>query len=64
MTNRESMVDVVEFHTLLLLLFVIYRCTRTASPEKKDSMYLCKCENLNFKEKKSPISNDNREKTS
>jgi hypothetical protein len=31
----------------------LYRCPRTVSSEKKGSMYLGKCGNLNFKEKKS-----------
>jgi hypothetical protein len=30
-------------------------CPRTASPEKNGNTYLCKCYNLNFKEKDSSL---------
>jgi hypothetical protein len=47
-----------------LLYETVYTGILALFPQgKKGSRYLRKCDNLNFKEKKSPISSDNREKS-
>jgi hypothetical protein len=57
--KNKKILTVWTGHKYVLVALKIYRCPRTAAPEKRE--YLGKWDNLNFKEK-SPISSDNREK--
>jgi hypothetical protein len=60
--KNKKILTVWAGHKYVLVALKIYRCPRTTSPEKKGSILLNVI--IRILKKKSPISSDNREKTS